>query len=98
MIKRLKKNLVSWPKKALSAFSELNWAMMTFSSSAFEQFFNRPSLAGAVIQKFRIRETPTLSTDADSRTDTNLKGKQDLSFKKKWGGGRSAIYPLTRGL
>ena len=29
----------------------------------------------------RIRETPTLSTDADSRTDTNLKRLRDLSKK-----------------
>ena len=34
-------------------------------------------------EKFRIRETPTLSTDADSRTDTNLKRLRDLSLKKK---------------
>ena len=33
-------------------------------------------------EKYRIRETPTLSTDADSRTDTNLKRLRDLSFKK----------------
>ena len=30
-----------------------------------------------------IRETPTLSTDADSRTNTSLKKFHDLSFKKK---------------
>ena len=30
-------------------------------------------------KKSRIRETPTLSTDADSRTDTNLKRLRDLS-------------------
>ena len=29
-------------------------------------------------KKSRIRETPTLSTDADSRTDTNLKRLHDL--------------------
>ena len=28
-------------------------------------------------KKSRIRETPTLSTDADSRTDTNLKRLRD---------------------
>ena len=33
-------------------------------------------------KKSRIRETPTLSTDADSRTDTNLKRLRDLSLKK----------------
>ena len=32
------------------------------------------------IRKSRIRETPTLSTNADSRTDTNLKRSLDLSF------------------
>ena len=31
------------------------------------------------LKKSRIRETPTLSTDADSRTDTNLKRLHDLS-------------------
>ena len=30
------------------------------------------------IKKSRIRETPTLLTDADSRTDTNLKRLRDL--------------------
>ena len=34
-------------------------------------------------EKSTIRETPTLSTDADSRTDTNLKRLRDLSLKKK---------------
>ena len=33
-------------------------------------------------KKSRIRETPTLSTDADSRTDTNLKRLRDLSLTK----------------
>ena len=32
-----------------------------------------------LLEKSRIRETPTLSTDADSRTDTNLKRLRDLS-------------------
>ena len=32
-----------------------------------------------ITKKSRIRETPTLSTDADSRTDTNLKKLRDLS-------------------
>ena len=35
------------------------------------------------LKKSRIRETPTLSTDADSRTDTNLKRLRDLSLKQK---------------
>ena len=34
-------------------------------------------------KKSRIRETPTLSTAADNRTDTNLKRLHDLSLKKK---------------
>ena len=38
-------------------------------------------------QKSRMRETPTLSTDADSRTDTNLKRLRDFFFFN-WGGGR----------
>ena len=33
-------------------------------------------------KKSRIRETPTLSTDADSRTDTNLKRLHDFFFFK----------------
>ena len=46
-----------------------------------------------IYKKSRIRETPTLSTDADNRTDTNLKRLHDLSFffkslkKKNLGGG-----------
>ena len=35
------------------------------------------------VKKSHIRETPTLSTDADRRTDTNLKRLRDLSKKKK---------------
>ena len=35
--------------------------------------------------KSRIRETPTLSTDADRRTYTNLKRLRDLSQKKNSG-------------
>ena len=34
-------------------------------------------------KKSCIRETPTLSTDADRRTDTNFKRLRDLSLKKK---------------
>ena len=33
-------------------------------------------------EKSHIRETPTLSTDADSRVNTNLKRLRDLSFFK----------------
>ena len=36
-----------------------------------------------MIKKSRIRETPTLSTNAVSRTNTNLKSLRDLSLKKK---------------
>ena len=51
-------------------------------------------------KKSRIREKPTLLTDVDSGTDTNLKRKCDLTkkknqkelfkkkMKKKWGGGQ----------
>ena len=35
------------------------------------------------LKKSRIRETPTLSTDADSRTDTILERLRDLSLYKK---------------
>ena len=35
-----------------------------------------------VLKKFRLQETPTLSTKADSRADTDLKRLSDLSFKK----------------
>ena len=34
-------------------------------------------------EKSRIREKPNLLTDADRRTDTNLKRLCDLSFKIK---------------
>ena len=34
-------------------------------------------------EKSRIRETLNLSTDADSRTDTNFESLRDLSRKKK---------------
>ena len=34
-------------------------------------------------KKSRIRETPTLLTDADSGTDTNLKRKRDLSKTRR---------------
>ena len=34
-------------------------------------------------KKSRIRETPTPSTDADNRTDTNLKRLRDLSKKNR---------------
>ena len=37
-------------------------------------------LREGVKKKSRIRETPTLSTDADSRTDTNLKRVIDFFF------------------
>ena len=33
-----------------------------------------------ILKKSRIRETTTLSTDADSRTNTNLKRLRDLSI------------------
>ena len=39
-----------------------------------------PLLASYPCKKSRIRETPTLSTDADIRTDTNLKRLHDLSL------------------
>ena len=38
------------------------------------------SLRDVPLQKSRIRETPTLSPNADSRTNTNLKRLRDLSF------------------
>ena len=37
-----------------------------------------------ILKKSHIRETPTLSTDADSRTDTNLKRLRDLSEKNNF--------------
>ena len=40
-------------------------------------------IVAPIPKKSRIRETPTLSTDADSRTDTNLKRLRDLNFKKR---------------
>ena len=41
-------------------------------------FFNK-DIVELYLKKPRIRETPTLSTDADSRTNTNLKRLRDLS-------------------
>ena len=41
--------------------------------------------------KSRIRETLTLLTDADSRTDTNLKRLRDLSFLICW---KKIVQPL----
>ena len=38
---------------------------------------------GSALKKSRIWETPTLSTDADSRTKTILERLHDLSAKKK---------------
>ena len=35
------------------------------------------------MQEPQLSETPTLSTDADRRTDTNLKRLRDLSKKKR---------------
>ena len=40
----------------------------------------RSSNSDYMNKKYRIRETPTLLTDADSRTDSNLKRLRDLSF------------------
>ena len=42
-------------------------------------WFQRLNIA-SMAKKSRIRETPTLSTDADSRADTNLKRLRDLSL------------------
>ena len=55
----------------------------TNSFSHYFQFFIQSWYwnSNTTNKKSRIRETPTLSTDADSRTDTNLKRKQDLSKK-----------------
>ena len=43
-----------------------------------------------ILLKSRIRETSNLSTDADSRTNTNFESLRDLSgrkkLNKKWGG------------
>ena len=43
-----------------------------------------PNLSDPIyLEKSRIRKTLTLSTNADSRTDTNLKRLRDLSLKKR---------------
>ena len=42
-----------------------------------------PPAKGNHHKTYRIQETPTLSTDADSRTDTYLERLRDLSQKKK---------------
>ena len=43
----------------------------------------RTNIMSSYKKKSRIRETPTLSTDADRRTDTNLKRLRNFSPKKK---------------
>ena len=59
----------------------------TSGAKIFVSQYWQPRLVGALLQtssdglkKSRIRETPTLSTDADSRTDTNMKRLRDLSY------------------
>ena len=51
--------------------------------NGFPIVFSKSDLGGGDIfcdkKKYRIRETPTLLTDADSRTDTNFKMLHDLS-------------------
>ena len=47
-------------------------------------------------KKSRIRETPTLSIDADSRTDTilkvNMKKQKKHCYQKKLGGGHHFFW------
>ena len=48
-------------------------------------------------KKSRIRETPTLSTDADSRTDTILERLRDLPIrteKRTWSMQKCGLGPL----
>ena len=53
-----------------------------------------------IFLKIRIRETPTLSTDADRRTDTILERLHDLSPAKGLleGGGHTEHIPVFRAL
>ena len=46
-------------------------------------FCGNPSLTQKNLKKSHIRETPTLSTNADSRSDKNLKRLRDLSKKNQ---------------
>ena len=41
----------------------------------------RLNLFELIVEKSRIQETPTLSTDADSRTDTILERLRDIFHK-----------------
>ena len=45
-------------------------------------FYRVKAIVEILFKKSRIRETKNLSTDADSRTNTNLKWLRDLSKKK----------------
>ena len=61
-----------------SVFSEYSWHGHYHCQTP--DFFRIPSPAK---KKSRILETPTLSTDRDSRTDTILERLRDLSLKEK---------------
>ena len=60
-------------------------ACLSASDTNFEETLSTLKVGitnNGLTKKYRIRETPTLSTDADRRTDTNLKRLSDLSKKK----------------
>ena len=59
-------------------------------------FFYGYTLAVAIGEKSRIRETPTLSTDADSMTDTILERLRDLPIrteKQTWSTQKCGLGP-----
>ena len=60
-------------------FNDLIFMTFTFNDPLIQQHLDSTTL-GFNNKKSCIRETPTLSTDADSRTNTNLKRFRDLSI------------------
>ena len=55
-------------------------SVIAYDPSLMGEGINIQQTLVIIKKKYRIRETPTLSTDADNRTDTNLKRLHDLSF------------------
>ena len=74
MVKKKRQNYVFKQVIKRSKLSMQVWFYLLLYNSFFVEN-NR--------KKSRIRETPTLSLVADSRTDTNLKRLCDLSQEKK---------------
>ena len=59
---------------------DFHWKHCKTVKSWAETYLSKMFLAINSCKKSRIRETPTLLTDADSRTNTNFKRLHDLSI------------------